>query len=55
MKAPQCARCGATSADRTYIGFTGDNDQAETYCVLCLSPEQMQMITDYAASEDNPG
>jgi hypothetical protein len=49
VTAPQCARCGATTADRAYIGFTDDADQAETYCVLCLSPDQLKMVTDIAA------
>lgn len=43
MNTPQCTRCGATSADRAYVGFT--SNPAETYCLPCLTPEQMQMLT----------
>jgi hypothetical protein len=52
MNAPQCIRCGASAADRAYIGFTGsDGEQAEAYCAGCLSPEELEMILGIAARE----
>ena len=57
MNAPQCARCGATSADRTYIAFTGNT--AECYCLYCLDEHELGMalglIKDQGETSQPPG
>jgi len=51
LAAPCCARCGATTADRVYLGFA----DGEVYCTECLSPEQVEMILGLLpGSEDRP-
>lgn len=52
MTVPQCIRCGASAAERGLIGFVqSDGEPAEAYCVLCLSPEEVEMILGFAAAE----
>lgn len=52
MNTPQCARCGATTADRTYIAFTGNT--AECYCLYCLDEHELGMALDLLRREGTP-